>query len=137
MIKKMPMWAWEQLVLAALVSFAMWMQIRLLGQHGPVRIGAAIVIVASGWLTIAAQKTRSMGDRQNEQNKLGGIKNAHMSCASRVASWGLVTQALGAVISVATAPTWAHIGVALYVFGYGPVWRRLYRRWKPAQLEAA
>jgi hypothetical protein len=134
--EKTPMWVPEQTVLGALLSMAMWMQFKVLAATSELTLSSGAIVVASSALTMVAQKVRSMGDRQQEQNKLAEVAHAHMACAPRVAFWGLVLQVLGAVVSLAQAPTWAHALVAAYVAGYTPIWRRAYRRKHPATLEA-
>lgn len=128
-------WFYEQLVLTALVALSAWLQIKQLAAIGQLNRASYTIVIGSGLLTIVSQKLRSMGNRQQEQNKLNDVKNAYMSCAGRVEFWAIVAQLLSAAVSMAQASTWAGFLVCAYVALYEPVWRKLYRRWKPADRE--
>lgn len=134
--ERIPTWAWEQLALVLLAMNVEYWQTRKLLAAGPVTIRDVLLIMGSFGLVTAAQKVRSMADRQRERNEAAGVANAPMSCAAYVARWSLVSQVLGLFVSAATSPSWAHLLVALCVAGYVPVWRkRIYRRIWPLEPE--
>lgn len=122
-----PTWALEQLVLGALLFLAVALQLDALApQHRlSARVVAGLLLSAAG--TFAAQKVRSMADRQREADQAAHVIRASMSCSGRVALWGSVAQGLALASGIVAAPAWPHVAIAAYVAGY-PLWRRLYRR---------
>ena len=123
-------WFWEQAVLVLLLG---WAVVSQLAEHRAPGVRGAVLIVVSAALVLAAQKVRSMSDRQREANEAAGVGNAPMSCAGRVAGWAAVLQALSLFVGIATSPTAAHVAIAVYVAAY-PLWRRAYRRRRPIVL---
>lgn len=119
-------WFWEQAVLCLLLGWALaaqGLEHRARGTLGP---RMAVLIVASSLLVLAAQKVRSMADRQRETNEAAGVEHAPMDCSSKVAGWATVLQGLSLFVGMASAPTEAHVAIAVYVALY-PFWRRAYR----------
>lgn len=122
-------WFWEQVVLIGLLAWAVVAQASEQLDRGVLGARAGVLIVASALLVLAAQKVRSMADRQRERNEAWGVRNAAMDCSSKVAVWAAIFQALALFVGMAAAPTEAHVGIAMYVGAY-PFWRRWYRaRW--------
>lgn len=130
-------WVHEQAVLLALVVWATWLQLHALAAAGRLTGPAVATVLMTNASILAAQKVRSMANRQGEQNALAEVAPAHMHCAPLVARWSLIAQGLSGCASIATAPTVAHVFIALYVLGYEPVWRRFYRSRRPATLDSA
>jgi len=127
----------EQSLLLAMVTAATCLQLRMLAASGRLAASAAITVLAVNASALAAQKVRSMANRQAEQNALAGVASAGMHCAPLVARWSMIAQVLSAAASIATAPTWAHVAVALFVLGYEPVWRRVYRGRRPVKADSS
>ncbi len=125
MMKKV--WVWEQMVLAALLALALRTQLLdLVHAHTLTwRTGGLVVIAAV--LTFVTQKTRSIADRQKEEDALAGIVSVKVECHKAQARWGGVAQVLGFFLSLMLAPTFWHVLIGLYVGLYADAWRRFYR----------
>lgn len=119
-------WFWEQLVLGALLVWAVVAQVSEQLALGRLGVRGGVLVGAWSALVLASQKVRSMADRQRERNEAAGVEHAPMDCSSKVAVWAAVLQALSLFVGMAASPTNAHVAIAIYVALY-PFWRRLYR----------
>ena len=124
---RIKVWMLEQSVLAVLVALAMRAQILGFLAGGKLTARDGVLVLLAAVATMIAQKTRSMADRQKEDDAAAGIVGAKLDCHRAQARWGLLQQVVALAFSTVFAATGWHLLIALYVGLYSEGWRRFYR----------
>jgi hypothetical protein len=135
MIRRVPTWFWEQVVLVALLAPSLALAV----QADPSARGVARAVVG-GLGAVAAQKARSGASRRGEQDALRGVTASALRCDRAISRWASIAQALAVASLFLGAPAgrWGYLAAvlpAVYVYAYGALWRPWYRRLRPARPE--
>jgi hypothetical protein len=117
-------WVYEQALHGALVVLAAVVSYLHLAERGSVSTRDLALLSVAVCGQIVAQKQRSFASRQVEQDRRDGLVGSKLSCHRAQARWATIGQTFSVLVGVATAPTWAHIPLALWAAFYGPAWRR-------------
>lgn len=134
MIRRVPTWFWEQVVLGLLALPGLILAIT--SSAGPRDVVKALLALAG---LIVSQKIRSGNDRQREQDVLFGYSPARLACRTKIDRWTELGQVLAVVAAAAGATSLGTYTAAIlplaFTLGY-PGWRRFFRKRWPARPDA-